>query len=258
MYPVPLWIWTKRSKQRTKRRTITHNVPISFMSGNISDNRGPLMGTRCVSVSCSDPQALWLTAVLSLIRSMLPFPAMQHPVQHIRTQLHLKEAQQPPYIHMSIIPPRGLPSKCQWSWNQRQEKKNTKGQCQNENFALRRLCVLLKVWDELCELLWVTHFSQWRLLLTLLIRPIGEMVEFAYVATARCHSKVGSTLIPWCQFAKFYPVTAQMSNLRQQTVLGKTTRFIGMCNQQTVSEKTSLDTIRNYNRISIIDHDVLI
>lgn len=49
---------TVYEKQTNKRKTITHNVPFFFMLGHIFDNRGPLMGSLCVSVSCSVPQAL--------------------------------------------------------------------------------------------------------------------------------------------------------------------------------------------------------
>ncbi len=74
---------TRLQKANKQKEHFYPQYAYFLVLGYTFDNRGPLMGSLCVSVSCSVPQALWLTAALTLIRSMLPFSAMQQPVKHI-------------------------------------------------------------------------------------------------------------------------------------------------------------------------------
>lgn len=87
---------------------------------------------------------------------------------HHRHSYTLRKPQQPLYKHTSIIPHCRLPSKCQRTWNQTEETKNTKAscnffsswvKCQNKKLFV----CLVVVWDALSMLLWLTHFSELRL-----------------------------------------------------------------------------------------------
>ena len=130
-----IWMWTKQSmKSKQTRRTLTHNVPIFHVGLHIWQPWAFNEASLCICQLFCSSGTLTHCGSLSLWSDQCCLSLQcSNQWNTSQTQLHPEKPQQPWYIHMSIIPHWKLPSKCQWSCNQREETKNTKGSC---NFFL--------------------------------------------------------------------------------------------------------------------------